>query len=85
MSTGAAATPGEGSPEVEEWFLRAVIRVYGPWVTSDVVNAEERRLAGQRVTYARQRLAAQIAPDAGSGVVRAAAVRDRSGAWGPGR
>ncbi|MBA9004472.1 hypothetical protein HNR21_003354 [Actinomadura cellulosilytica] len=77
-----ASDPGDGASEIEEWFLRAVIRVYGPWVTSDVVNAEERRLAARRVTHARRTLAEL---DSGADSVRAALPRGRSGAWGAGR
>ncbi|WP_200827524.1 hypothetical protein [Thermomonospora echinospora] len=38
-------------------YLRAVIRVYGPWTTSQTISADERALAVRRVRYAGDLLA----------------------------
>ncbi|WP_067451411.1 hypothetical protein [Actinomadura macra] len=55
---GASVTGGPTDQTVvEDLYQRAVIRVYGPWLDSDVPPPVERRRAAARVEHARTVLA----------------------------
>ncbi|SEG83193.1 hypothetical protein SAMN04489712_115167 [Thermomonospora echinospora] len=57
MSGRDRAGPAVGEVGVQVLYLRAVIRVYGPWTTSQTISADERALAVRRVRYAGDLLA----------------------------
>ncbi|TNY38082.1 hypothetical protein EIO00_03380 [Thermomonospora catenispora] len=57
--TAMAGSAGQamGDVDIQMAYLRAVIRVYGPWTTSKTISSRERDLAVRRVRYASHVLA----------------------------